>query len=169
MLESTNDPEHTPHADDFIDSVAVMLQNEGQAAAQLVLHNHMSGIDATNALSVDALRRLEKAKSTTTERIAELKELNVEYTQLQAAHAAMHKPEANSKITAVAAAVVASFSKGTAKQLPTVADVQNRLSSSVYRLLAVDGENDVDAEDFNSYFDELSGYVDGLVGVQSRA
>ena len=60
-------------------SKAALLKKEGQAAAQLVLHNHMSGIDATNALSIDALHRLEKAKSTTTERIAELKEVNLEY------------------------------------------------------------------------------------------
>jgi len=170
LAETSNDPEHTPHADDFLDSVAALLKKEGQAAAQLVLHNHMSGIDATNALSIDALSRLEKAKSTTTERIAELKEVNIEYTQLQAANYSVHKPEANSKVAAAVAIAAAAYSsKGPAKQAPSVAEVQSRLSSSVYGLLGVDGDNDVDAEDFNSYFDELSGYVDGLVGQQSRA
>jgi len=179
LIETSTDPEHTPHADDFLDSVAALLKKEGQAAAQLVLHNHMSGIDATNALSIDALHRLEKAKSTTTERIAELKEVNLEYTQLQAAHTAINKPEANSKIATMTAAAATAWtlqsqSKATSKSaskalIPSTADAQNRLSTSVYGLLGVDGENDVDAEDFNSYFDELSGYVDGLVGPQSRA
>ena len=51
---------------------------------------------------------------------------------------------------AVAIAAAAYSSKGPAKQAPSVAEVQSRLSSSVYGLLGVDGDNDVDAEDFNS-------------------